>query len=90
MRLHRYDCKFQYVEGPRLFIAGTLSRALSKDSSHKVSDLQINMVFTIPDTMLERIKAATKKDQHLQTLRQYTCMGWPSDKRSISAHLLPY
>ena len=45
---------------------------------------------TIPDTMLERIKAATEKDQHLQTLTQYTCMGWPSDKRSIKAHVLPY
>ena len=90
MRLHRYDCEFQYVEGPQLFIADTLSRAVSKDSSHKVPDLQINMVSTISDTMLERIRAATEKDQHFQALRQYTCMGWPSDKCSIGAHALPY
>ncbi|GFR57716.1 retrovirus-related Pol polyprotein from transposon 297 [Elysia marginata] len=29
MRLHRYDCEFQYLQGPNLLIADTLSRAAS-------------------------------------------------------------
>ncbi|KAK3791446.1 hypothetical protein RRG08_046598 [Elysia crispata] len=45
-------------------------------------DLHINMVSIIP--MLERMKAATEKDEYLQTSRQYTQMGWPSDKHPLT------
>ena len=72
------------------FITDTLSTAVVKDSPHNIPDLQINMVSAIPDTMLERIKVATEKDEHLQTLRQYTQMGWSSDKHSIGKSVMPY
>ena len=70
------------MEGAQLFIPDTLSRAVGKNSPHNMSDLQINMVSIIP--MLERMKAATEKDEYLQTSRQYTQMGWPSDKHPLT------
>ncbi|GFS10726.1 transposon Ty3-G Gag-Pol polyprotein [Elysia marginata] len=59
MRLHRYDCEFQYLQGPNLLIADTLSRAVGTDSSHQIPDLQINSISTIPDPMLTTIRNAT-------------------------------
>ncbi|GFS08242.1 hypothetical protein ElyMa_004751700 [Elysia marginata] len=56
MRPHCYDCEFQYLQGPNLLIADTLSRAVGTDSSNQIPDLQINFISAIPDPMLMTTK----------------------------------
>ncbi|GFR64576.1 hypothetical protein ElyMa_003634800 [Elysia marginata] len=81
------DCELQYFQGPNLLIADTLSRAVGTDSSHRIADLQINSIFTIPDMMLTTIRNAVNDDQTLQTLQRYIIDGWPPNKLSIPALL---
>lgn len=92
MRLYRYDCEFQYLEGKNLLIADTLSRAVGKDQHHEIPSLHINVLssVTIPDATLENIKRATREDSYLQALVRYTCDGWPTKKHDIDPALMPY
>ncbi|GFS21879.1 retrovirus-related Pol polyprotein from transposon 297 [Elysia marginata] len=83
MRLHRYDCKFRYLQGPSLLITDTVSRAVGTDNPHQIPDLQINSFGTIPDPILTTIRNATNDDQTLQILQQYIIDGWPPHKPSI-------
>ena len=38
MRLHRYNIKFEYVEGAKLYVADTLSRAVAGNEAHDIPD----------------------------------------------------
>ena len=45
MRLHRYGIDFHYVEGSKLHVADTLSRAVVADKAcHNIPDMKINVV----------------------------------------------
>ena len=79
MRLHRYDIVFKYVEGSKLNIADTLSRAVAGSETHDIPDQQIHTVTGVSDSMLERIRDETKIDESLQILVEYTRDGWPEN-----------
>ncbi|GFR94455.1 retrovirus-related Pol polyprotein from transposon opus [Elysia marginata] len=81
MRLHSYDCEFQYLQGPNIPIADTLSRAVGTDSSHQIPDLQINSTSTIPDPMLTTLRNAVNGDQTLQILQRTPLMDGPHTSR---------
>ena len=83
MRLHRYDITFQYVEGTKLHVADTLSRAVAGNEAHEIPDLQIHIVSGVSDTMMEKFREATKTDETLQRLA--CCIrdgGWQDDQAS--------
>lgn len=81
MRLHRYDCEFQYTKGSHLYIADTLSRAVGTDVAHVIPEMKINSVSSISDSMMTRIREETKRDPQLQVLTNYIIEGWPTQKK---------
>ena len=92
MRLHRYDVEFEYLEGNKLLIADTLSRAVGTEESHIIPDIRICMVSTIHDSIsdpiLQQIREATQADVGLQTLCSYITDGWPP--HNCCPQTLPY
>ena len=62
LRLHRYDVEFEYVEGNKLVIADTLSRAHLQESEHQVRSMSISTLGGIPDKTIQETVEATKKD----------------------------
>ena len=89
MRLHRYDIDFQYIEGPKLLMADTLSRAVGLEKPHEITELNISTVSSISDQILAKIRQATSEDKQLQTLINYITEGWPN-KTEISPQVMPY
>ena len=90
MRLHRYNIEFQYVEGTKLYLADTLSRAVGdQEEIHEVPDLQVHNVTRISDAMMDKIKEATKTDRSLIKLKEYTINGWP-DKQECDTSVSVY
>ncbi len=84
MRLHRYDITFQYVEGPKLHVADTLSRAVAENEMHEIPDLQIHIVSGVTDTMMNKFREATKADETLQRLTCCIRDGWQEDEDQTS------
>ena len=89
MRLHRYDIEFRYVEGSKLYIADTLSRAVGSKETHEIPDLQIHSVTNIADSMMEQIRQATNADETLMKLMDYTIYGWP-EKQDCHPSVMPF
>ena len=79
MRLHRYNIKFKYIEGSKLHVADTLSRAVAGNEAHDIPDLQIHIVSGVSDLMMGRFREATKTDEILQKLADYIQDGWPEE-----------
>ncbi|GFR71763.1 hypothetical protein ElyMa_005688000 [Elysia marginata] len=77
-RLYRYDYEFQYSQGLNLLIEDTPSRAVGSDSSHRIPDLQINSISTIPDPIMTTIlRNAVNDDRTLQIAQWYTIDNGP-------------
>ncbi|MCG8429883.1 MAG: DDE-type integrase/transposase/recombinase, partial [Candidatus Omnitrophica bacterium] len=92
MRLHRYDIEFQFIKGERLYIADTLSRAFidSDQSSTTVpDDVNVNVLTgtEIPDSMIQKVREATKSDPEMQTLKTFIENGWPDDIKEVPCGL---
>ena len=85
MRLHRYDITFQYVEGPKLHVADTLSRAVAENEVHEIPDLQIHIISGVADTMMDKFREATKADEILQRLICCIRDGWQEDEDQTSS-----
>lgn len=77
MKLYRYDFQFQYMEGSRLVIADTLSRAYLNDGENEVRALKVDMLREFPDKIIEEVKEHTKNSKEMQTLLDYVISGWP-------------
>ena len=61
--------EFEYVEGKKLVIADTLSRAHLQESEHQVRSMSISTPLGgIPDKTVQEIVEATKKDDGMQIL----------------------
>ena len=82
MRLHRYDVEFQYVPGPQLFIADTLSRAfLPETGGSRV--FAVNSLLDLPSKTRDEMRRETEMDEDLQTLKKLIREGWPEQKSDV-------
>ena len=63
MRLYRYDVKFEYTQGSRLYIADTLSRAYLPNPGCDICVLSLNSLADIPDRLRKEVKSETEKDE---------------------------
>ena len=95
LRLQRYNLQVDYVKGKLMFLADTLSRAPQMDVS--LCDLEeevqsIDNGFGIPvgNARWEELRKASLVDPVLPYLNKVIREGWPSSKRKVQEHLLPY
>ena len=89
-----YDINIKYLEGKKMLLADTLSRAyLPAEQSKIQAEFQsINAVAFLPmrDGRLEEIKHATAADPSLQQLKSAIHHGWPQMKTGIHLLVMPY
>ena len=85
LRLQKYDFSFEYAPGKTMKVADALSRAslpgkpeiAPEDIAHHVHSI-INQL-PVSQSKLSQLQRETAIDPVLQTLKQYTVNGWPSD-----------
>ena len=100
LKLLKYNLTVKYVPGSRLYIADTLSRAYTQDTSDEAlqSQLQegeyrIHTVTQYLPTTPERVselREATVDDPVLQRLRPLVSNGWPVHRSSLAPELFAY
>ena len=90
LRLYRYDVEFKYVEGGKLVIADTLSRAHLEVPETQVRSVCINVFQDIPDKKIQEVVEATQKDEGLQKVLDLIRNGWPGRKEKVPYEATPY
>ena len=90
MRLYRYDIEFQYMEGSRLILADTLSRAFPNENDVSPRILCMNSFINMPDPRIEEVKQAMKSDDNLQLLLKTIKEGWPENKEKVPPEIREY
>jgi transposase InsO family protein len=88
MRLQKYDAKVEYLQGKKMYLADTLSRAYLPTSTSKgpqddIEHVHMTQYLPISDGRLAEIKTATEKDDVLQMLMKTILAGWPDDKQAL-------
>ena len=80
IRALAYDIEVNYLEGKKMLLADTLSRAYMKDTKYKQEELEtVNAVNYLPmrAEKIADIRAKTKEDDVLSTLKTTIQQGWP-------------
>ena len=87
MGLYRYDVEFKYVEGGKLVIADTLSRAHLEVPETQVRSVCINVLQDIPDKKIQEVVEATQKV--LDLIRSFSHIR-PDRKEKVPYEATPY
>ena len=86
IRALAYDADIQYLEGKKMFIADTLSRAYLKnnenDNEAEFETVNAVMHLAMSEEQIAKIRTATSKDQVISTLKATIQHGWP-DKKDV-------
>ena len=95
LRLLRYKLSIRYVQGSKMYIADTLSRAfLSTDSQPEHNmEMRIHSVskyFPATPQKLQALKDASLNDDVQNQIRRYVMHGWPKYKDNASPQLHAY
>ncbi|PFX14758.1 Retrovirus-related Pol polyprotein [Stylophora pistillata] len=89
LRLHRY-VDFHYIEGNKLFIADTLSRAYLDVPDSHIRVMRVNALKGESDERIKEVKEATAEDENMQTLLGIIKDGWPKHKNDVPSELRPH
>ena len=81
LRIRRYDIKFQYLEGKKLVLADTLSRAALMTTSTST---------TVHHMRLDELRSATEKDDLMQILASTIDNGWPEKIEDMDSCIKMY
>ena len=92
LRIRRYDINFVYLEGKKLVLAETLSRAplTSTDRPVEVHAIKACKHLNVSDKRIKEIREATEHDEVLQTLTRTILDGWPDKSEDISENIRIY
>ena len=90
LRVHRYDVEFQYIQGSRLEVADTLSRAYLDVPECQVRSVKTNALKDIPDRVTLAVAQATANDPDLQKVLDLINDGWPEEKHLVTPEATPY
>ncbi|XP_064624557.1 uncharacterized protein K02A2.6-like [Lineus longissimus] len=90
MRLYRYDVEFRFLEGTKLVIADTLSRAYLGTQEERPRIMNVDIFEHFPDARVNEVREATKTDTALQAVLPLIQSGWPSKKHSVTYEARPY
>ena len=87
LRIRCYDIKFQYLEGKKLVLADTLSRAALTTTSTSTTVHHVNALKHIPisDMRLDELRCATEKDDVMQILASTIDNGWPEKVEGVDS-----
>jgi len=82
LKLLRYKLNVRYVQGSKMYIADTLSRAYITDNNPQSieSELRIHSIterFPVTPAKLQVLKTASREDEHFTHLKRYIAQGWP-------------
>ena len=92
IRALAYDIEVCYLEGKKMLLADTLSRAFIGDSQPKESEFEsVNAVTYLPmrEERINDIRVKTKEDPVLSTLKMTIQQGWPS-KEEVPLRILEF
>ena len=89
LRLYRYDIEFNYIEGSKLLIADTLSRAYI-DNNDFVKVMKVNALKGCDDERICQVREATANDESMQVLLRIIKDGWPKHKSQVPSEVRVY
>nr|XP_054767488.1 uncharacterized protein K02A2.6-like [Lytechinus pictus] len=95
LRLQQYDVCIQYMPGPQLHLADTLSRAYIDNTTRSQTGVEAECIHLIDGLRISEptriaIKQATADDASLQTVIKYVCQGWPALARDCANNVRQY
>ncbi len=101
LRLLRYNLDVKYVQGAKLYIADTLSRAYIPDQPtsaeqellNDTMELRIHSLIAhlpISDQRMAAIREGTVTDAELQKLKRTIQQGWPKYRRDVHPSIRQY
>jgi len=101
MRLQRYHFTIKYKKGTSLHLADTLSRAALPTPVHaRVTGFEVFRTELteesdthnprLTETTESRLRAETRKDEHLSKLMTTIVQGWPDDRNQVPQTLRAY
>ena len=87
-----YDIEVKYVQGKKMVLADTLSRAyLPKVEGQEDLEFVNALTFlAMPHERIREVQQNTSLDPSLQLLKNVIQNGWPEDKSELPAQVLPY
>ena len=97
LRLLKYDFSFEHKPGKQMAVSDALSRASLLETSESEIDAEdmaayvhsITDKLPISEEKLRKMQIETNKDSTLQTLKEYTLNGWPSNN-SVDPFVKPF
>ena len=78
------------MEGSKLFIADTLSRANLDVPDTHVRVIKANSLKGKSDERINEVREATAEDESMQKLLSVIREGWPDNKNEVPSELKPY
>ena len=78
------------MEGSKLSIAGTLSRAYLDVPDTHVRVMKVKALKEESDERINEVREATAKDESMQNLLSIIREGWPDNKSEVPSELKPY
>ena len=90
LRVHGIDGDFHYMEGSKLFIADTLSRAYLDVPDTHVRVMKANASKGQSDERINEVREATVEDESMQKLLRIIRDGWPDNKNEVPSERKPY
>ena len=94
LRLLRYKLSIRYVQGSKMYIADTLSRAFLSDA-HPEHDMEmrvhsVSKYFPATPQKLQALREASLNDDVQNQIKRYVMIGWPKYKDNTAAQLHVY
>ena len=92
LRFQPYDLVIKYQPGKTMEITDALSRLSPEETGKvRVMDVQIHEICPqFSNDLIKRIKEATAADSELNTLKEQTYIGWPSNIKGVPCLIKPY
>ena len=97
LRLQKYEFEMEYIQGSKLTVADTLSRAPLNVEDPEISEEEMKFYvhsvvskYLISDDKFILFQQETEKDDTLKLLSQYVKHGWPVDTKEIPFAVRPY
>ncbi|XP_064637067.1 uncharacterized protein K02A2.6-like [Lineus longissimus] len=92
LRALAYDIDIKWMEGRKMVLADTLSRAFLKEKGGQGMFETVNALgyLTVPPDKVSEIRSETDNDEALNVLKATIQKGWPEDKSALPTSAVPY
>ena len=87
MAIQRYNVKLIFRPGREMKFADALSRCPMEGTPHHVEEVSVIRVLPMRDSTLKRVAEEARSDRTYQEVIRQTRLGWPDNKRKVSAEI---